>query len=480
MAITIITKPADIHSGYNPVKYVISSTNRNKVGFRYVVQIFNKGTSVKLAELMIAPDSTNSNYGEIDVSRILQNKLDGHFITGPSLPNEDAVGSYYQYDIKFGESTQKEWEFNDYIFLPGGALGLTTDLAYGVFSNAPHGYAEGDQIRVTNNSNYSPNDTRRLLEGVHTVIRVVDTKTIEIGGGFNMIGSNTYSGGKSIKADNSKTITYNLLSSSHMVVNTAMNLKEFVVTGGDLIDYIPNDSTSKILTNQPLKYKATLDQEIYFNILNRVGFNDVLYFENSNGDILNKNLTYSRPVWSQSVGPGNYGTLSVKSGSLPLIKSDTEWYDVYLVNYVTNLPSSQKYRIYLDRRCAINDTQIMFMDRKGSYNSFSFQLKQKERFTVKRESYSQYISSYSTSSKGDTIYYSESEKSLDLKTNFMSEAMNLYYEELITSRNTYVFYKGDWYACVVKDTSVENEFGRNNRFIRKDVTVKFAVNDPIN
>lgn len=62
----------------------------------------------------------------------------------------------------------------------------------------------------------------------------------------------------------------------------------------------------------------------------------------------------------------------------------------------------------------------------------------------------------------------------------MSEAMNLYFEELVSSRNTYINWRGVWYACVVTDTSVENEFERNNKLINKSIRVNLSLNNPIN
>jgi hypothetical protein len=75
MAISIISQPNKYQSGYNPIKYVIDSTNKNQLGFRYVVQIFDAGTTNKLAEFDVAPDPFDSGRGKIDISRVIQNKL---------------------------------------------------------------------------------------------------------------------------------------------------------------------------------------------------------------------------------------------------------------------------------------------------------------------------------------------------------------------------------------------------------------------
>lgn len=477
MAITILSQPNEFHSGYNPVKYKVTSTNKSKPGFRYVVELYTTGT-VKFAEFFIAPDPLDSNNGHIDVSRILQNKLDGFFTTS-SFNSENAVGAYTNYQIRFGESYSSEWEFNDYIFLSGGNLGLTTDSAYGAgFSNTPHNYQVGDQIRVRLNGTYT--DNRDLLNTFFDVVQVVDTKTIRINGDFGAIGSNPATPGKAVYADNKKAVTYNLANASKTSVNTAMVLPELVATQGSLDGYSMTTGTNNlILTNQPEKYSVTPEQFVFFNVLN--GQNKSLIFENSNGDVFRKVIGGSNNVSSLGVGPGNIGSITTLTGTAPLIKDNTRWYTVKVTNNTNSSDFSIEYKFNLDKRCQINDTQIMFMDRKGSYNSFAFQLKRRENVSTTKQTFNKFIDGYSsTAIKGETAYYSDAEKTLDLVTNFMGEQMNMYFEELMTSRNTYVKWEGLWYACIVTDTTFENEFERNNKMINKSIKVKFAVNDPIN
>lgn len=482
MAITIINQPDLHHSGYNPVKYKVSSTNVNLPGFRYVVELYNViGSPEKFAEFFIAPDPLDSNNGNIDISRILQNKIDGFFTT-TDFDSEDADGAYFRYQIRFGESYSSEWEFNDYVWLTGDGLGLTTDSTYGAgFSNVTHNYQVGDQIQVRLNGTYT--DNRDLLNTFFEVVEVIDTKTIRINGNYNTIGAFTATPGKTIFADNKKLVSPNLTRVNKTIVNTAMDLKEFVSTQGSLVTYYNNalgDATSRILTNQPEKYSVTPEQLVFFNVLYTPSSYRVI-FENDNGDILYKPLTSSFTVKSVGVGPSNLGSLLVDSGTAPLIKSDTKFYKVYITPGIDTLRKSIEYKFNIDRRCKINDTQIMFMDRKGSYNSFAFQLKHRENINTTKQTFNRFIDDYSsTAVKGETVYYSDVEKTLSLVTNFMGEQMNMYFQELMTSRNTYILWEGMWYSCIVNDTSFENEYERNNKMINKSISVRFAVNNPIN
>lgn len=480
MAITIVTEPNKFHSGYNPVKYTLTSTNVNKLGFRFIVQIFDKGTSNKLAEFSVAPDQTDNDRGNIDVSRSIQNKLDAFFTT-VNFGSEDAVKAYYNYDIKFGESYASEWEFNDYVFLVGDGLGLTTDTTYDAgFSNTPHGYSVGDQIKVRLNNTYT--DNRQLLNTYFVVEEIISTTTIRVNGLHSFVGSFPATPGKSVYADNSKVRNLALTNSLNKVaVNTALDLPELVSTQGSLASYINTSPTSEVLSNQPLKYSVTPEQFIFFNLLNLVG-GSKLFIRNDSGDVFNKTLSGGGldKVRSVGVGPSNLGTLSILAGTLPVIKPATKWYEV-TVQDSSSSNISNTYRFNIDNRCQINDTQIMFMDRKGSFNSFAFQLKRRENGSINRESYNKYISDYNTTQvAGNTVYHSEVDKTITLVTNFMGEQMSFYFEELLTSRHTYVLWEGLWYSCTVQNTTFENEFERNNKLINRSVEVKFDYQNPIN
>jgi hypothetical protein len=477
MAITIISKPTNFHSAYNPIKFELDSTNKNQSGFRYIVEIYDAGTTNKLAEFDIAPDPFNNGRADIDISRVIQNKVDS-FITFTSNSTQNAVGTYYGYDVKFGESYNSTWNFNDYVFLSGDTLGLTTDTIYGGgFSNATHNFIVGSQIQVQMNQVYG--DNRDLLNGFWVVTQVPSNKTIGLNENFGTIGSGPASPGVARFSDNQKLRVYNLSSTTGITaINTAQDIIEYSTLQGSLSSYVLTGSTNQLLTNVPDKFFVTPQQTLFLNMLqaNSTGF---VYFQNDGGDILRKSNSGAHIVKSNGIGPGNLGTLSSVSGTTPLIKDNTKWYDVWVTNN-TGTQQSEKLRIFLDRRCKINDVEILFIDRKGSFISFPFQNRRYESITTEKQTYRQYVKNYTTTSKGLTSYHSKYMKELTLNTNFMTEEMNLYFEELLTSRITYVKWEGLWYSCIVEDGTYQNEFERNNTLIKKNITVRFSIDSPVN
>lgn len=475
MAITIISQPNKYQSGYNPIKYVIDSTNKNQPGFRYVVQIFDAGTTNKLAEFDVAPDPFDNGRGKIDISRIVQNKLNT-FLSLTSTAANNATTTYYNYDIKFGESFSFEWAYNDYLFIPGGGCGLTTDSIYGAgFSNVTHPFQVGDQIFVQMNIAY--NDCRDVINGYFTVVSVPSNKTIEISLPFPCSGP--ASPGKVFYADNRKIRTLNLQSATaRIAINTALSVKEYATLQGNMSSYVLSASTQNNLTNLPATNKTYPFQFMYLNMLeaNSVGW---IYFQNDDGDIYRKANTGAHTIKSISMGPGNLGTLIPVVGSLPLIKSTTKWYDVWITNS-TGTQQSKKLRINITNKCAINETQLLFMDRKGSYMSFAFPNRQFESITTEKEQYRKYIDTYTTSSQGNTTYHSTYNKQIRLNTDFLTDEENVYFEELLTSPYILIYYEGDWYSCSVEGGTYETERRKNKPLIKRQITARFNLDSPVN
>lgn len=475
MAISIISQPNKYQSGYNPIKYVIDSTNKNQPGFRYVVQIFDAGTTNKLAEFDVAPDPFDSGRGKIDISRVIQNKLNT-FLTLTSTSVNNATTTYYNYDIKFGESFSAEWAYNDYIFITGGGCGLTTDSAFGAgFSNVTHPFQVGDQIFVQMNLSY--NDCRDVINGYFTVVSVPSNKTIEISLAFPCAGP--ASPGKVYYADNRKVRTLNLASSTaRIAINTAQSVKEYATLQGNMSSFVLSATTSNMLTNLPVTNKTYPFQFMFLNQL-EANSTSFVYFENDGGDIFRKGNNGSFTVKSNSIGPANLGTLTTVTGTAPLIKPTTKFYNVWVTNS-TGTQQSKKLKINVTNKCPINETQILFMDRKGSYMSFAFPNRQFESITTEKEQYRKYIDTYTTSSQGNTTYHSTYNKEIRLNTDFLTDEENIYFEELLTSPYTLINYEGDWYSCNVDEGTYQTERTKNKTLIKRQITAKFNLDSPVN
>lgn len=163
-------------------------------------------------------------------------------------------------------------------------------------------------------------------------------------------------------------------------------------------------------------------------------------------------------------------------------------------------PTLQPHRIYLNNDCEINTTQLLFLDRAGSYSSFVFPLRVEEAGTNQKLSYKNEIGfiedgqwTYNTYDSESTVYNSIVEKTYKLTTDWLNTSMSDYFEELITSPEVYIKLNSEvdngrdgdgqpspWLACTVLDSAFINPKQKNKRLINRTITVKLNSNNPIN
>lgn len=191
--------------------------------------------------------------------------------------------------------------------------------------------------------------------------------------------------------------------------------------------------------------------------------------------------------------------------------SDPGISDWTIVTDITNLVTSlqpcrqltERLRIYINRNCPINTTQVLFLDRLGSWSSYAFPLRTLESGTVERNEYRKeagYIESSFTPSTGNGWFYNSYDRGLinynikhtkefTLNTDWMPDCMSLYFEELITTPYAFVKFDPDikqdfdaskWYAIQVLDTNWQTTRSKNKRLIRYTIRIKCAIDNPIN
>jgi hypothetical protein len=311
-------------------------------------------------------------------------------------------------------------------------------------------------------------------------------------------------------ADKRKTIVRDITElNGNSVFNGAFRWVDWTVY--DKLDYKLNGVTKQWLTNQPTaNFYCTLGQDLYLNLQNPKG-TDRIIFENSNGGAFYKVPTSMDDILQVPVGPNNYGILV---GTGDLIDNNTEWYDVFFGNGAT-LPQqdSVKYRIYLDRRVLISEYHVLFLDRLGSWSSFAFQLKSYERGEISRDMYNKDVTGYVNAS--DQWTYKTEEfgfntfnlnliKRVELNTNWMTQNMATYFEELVTSPQTFLKIVNyvttedgiplidedgcpihipestAYQPCIVENSSYEMLNQRNKNLMRHSLSVRLANQDNIN
>ena len=485
MAIINIARAQPLMPAYNPIKFIYDSSNNNLQGFKYIFDIYQSGTANKIAEYRVMP-TYNTGYGEVDLSKLLQAQVSYDLnLTNTSAYN--APNSHYKYDVKVGEEYLTTTIWGSVLVNSGGNVRI----------NVVNTFVAGDQINITQNppgATANPN-----LEGLFTVLSV--------GVGFLVVSSPwaaispaaTGLGGAITFADGRKTITRNIITAlNNFVFNGAIRWVEWPAY--DYNDYMLNGLQDKLLTNLPENnFYATLSQDLWLNAVANGSPTppDSLYFVTSDGDVFQKNVTAADHVSGISMGPNNYGLLSVVSGALPMIKPSTEWYNV---SYLRNgIQSSRRYYVNLDRRVRTVEHSILFLDRMGSWGSFAFTGRAYTTGNITREQFNKdvpgYIQSlqwlYDTTETGTTNTYISTDTTIALNTDWMNQDMALYFTELISSPNTYIKisnYDADcelpeseqYVSCTIVTSTFEEFKQRNKNLIKQSIVVKLANNNIVN
>lgn len=477
-----VAGPQSLMPAYNPNVWYFDSLNKTKPGFRYLVEVLN-ASNVIVATYRYVP-AINTGYAVVDLTRILQNFVSFDDTTAGV---QKVANSWFGYYLKVYEEYSVPWVYDDYDNLIGD---LTTLQA----SSNTHTFNIGDQVTIAQTDGGA---LKPMLQGLHTVIypTVAGTTDLYIDVPWSMVGAGAPMGGSVIYADNRKTIsTVQHTSDLHYVFNGALPFLDWPEWDED--NYIMDgaSSTAKFLSSIPRVFYITPDQDIRLNFASWFSnTTKTLYFENDGGDkfsLTTATAMTDEAVISSSVGP-NTTMSATLVGTLPLVKPATKYYDVWVVNAVTQY--SEKIRFYIDRRCKINDFEIKFMDRMGSFPSFAFQLREgvvgnNDKSTFKKlagglgtDATGAPAFIYGSSAVGEQVYNVDFKKGVTLTTNYMDDAASVYFQELVSNPVSFLKVADDVYAAVIVTTqSMKEERIKNMRMIKYTVEVRYANNDNIN
>jgi len=467
MAMTLIAAPQDFTPAYNPCKFIFNSTNKNNEGFRYIFDVYEQGTANKIAEYRVLP-TYGTGYGEVDLSKLLSSKVSTDFIP-TNISEADTPNTRYNYDVKIGEEYIVTYSYTANLVNNAGNVKITPTAA--------HTFAVGDQVVVDAGTN-------TLITGLWTVVAITGSTDFTISALWTNVTDATANGSVTY-ADKRKTVTRDIEEElNKWVFNGALPWIRF--NSYDLNNYLLDDPDAYFLTSCP-EYGITITptQEIWFNGYTN-GVTGRMVFNNSNGDSFYYDVTNTE-ITTQLQVAGLSMNLTVLSGSLPLIKDDTTYYDFYFIDGSAP-PDSQTYTFTIDQRCAINDFHLTFLDRMGSWGSFAFQLRYTENGAVTKQAFNKDVQgsvvdeqwTYANTEAGLTTFSSTVEKTYTLNTNWMSEEMAIYFQELISSPSVYFFNGSEYLACQVMDNTFEVEKKRNKNLFKKTVTIKLANQDKVN
>lgn len=485
MAITLIGNPLfSVVPAYNPIKYYYDSTNKNQEGFRYVIDVYEGGTANKIWEGRGFPLPVNG-YCEVDLQPIVSPKVSWE--DSPLTDTNNALKSYFKFDIKIGEEFIVAWAYTGYLQYTGGGTWNNYTMLRQSPATSVHTYAVGDQIEVkqTDGGIIKP-----MLEGLFTVVAVPDAYSVVIDIPFVNVGVGAAMGGTIKYADNRKTIGRDLNTQSRTAYNGALSPLDFITLPTGVFYVSTTGTTQSLLTEIPTEgMLVTVNQDLAVNIGNfYLQIPRYVYFQNDAGDIYRKTTSplTTAAIIKAGVGVNNLGAIALVSGTAPLIKTNTKYYDFWVANSV-GVQCSKKYRIEIDRRCEINTTELCFLDRLGGFASFAFQAQQTQNFKVEKGTFKKQLGGlssgawrYTLNEGGTTITNSSVDKEFVLRTYWITEQQSVLFESLITSPYVLMKLEGVYYQVEVLDTGGTVETDKNKGLIKKQVTVRMSNQTNIN
>jgi len=468
MATTIIAQPQQLMPAYNPIKYIIDNTNKNEPGFRYIFTIYPAaGSHIPanvVAQYRVLP-VFSTGYGEQDISRLMQSLVTWNFESGQV--NE----SWYQYDIDLGYEFIDNIDYTDPLTIDG----LNTNIAY-----TAHGFQVGDQVLIVQADGGVANPA---LEGLHTVLSAT-ANDFTVNVLWSTITDDDINGNVSY-ADQRKTqVLDDEIIEDQEVFNGAFSLGIYAHGSFPSADYLGTLNPSFALTslgNPANPSSATnaaalvADSGFIYYLMCRVysGVTYTMSYYNTVGDSL-----FLGP-FSHTPADGLYNFQ---------VDPSTSANQNFYVEIVGDNGSEFRYYFQYDNRCAINEDVLYYLDRMGSWQHFAFQLKTYEKGQISREMYNQHVDGqvtdgqweYSSDAMGSRTYNTNVSNTLDLNTNWMDQYNANRFQELLTSPQVFYYNGTDTRACTIDSSSFENFRQRNKNLIKQSVTIKLALNTPIN
>ena len=401
MAITIDQQVTGMATAYNPIDYVLSSTNTSETSFKFISDVYVNG--VKRHRYLTPADPNYSN-GFIDIASIIESYLTFDFDTAL---NDDSIkdnpNSIVEVYVDFGEQYD--------------VSGVITDFS-----------------------------------GLAT------SQTLEI-------------------------------------INGSLEYEDYI--GFDYTDYYNNSSSlTKFLTNAPVNRTIPSDMNAWLYMYND---NSTVYLDkvrvrtyDSNGTI-NGLFTFSNSYR----GGGNYTDnhlrfpvganlnnvtgVTVNSGALPILDADVASYDVQTFdNLITGTSEIRTYT--RDLTCTGFDRYTLhFINELGGFDSFAFDLVHKINWSKEQSNYMTH--GYTRSEDAVTrnltkhqkrSYHTQTNKSIRLTSNWITEAESIWLRELFDSPIIYCEYP-DGALVAVADIDL-NTYEEKQNIIDKTFNLEMTVN----
>lgn len=483
MAYTISGSPQTFTPVYNPIVYYVESDNKNEDGFKYICDIYSSSTTTRIASIKVFP-RPNDGLGVFNINQLLENEVS---FTFPTINNEiaSAPNNIVDYDIEFGEEFYKGWEFTGTSRGPLIFSGITS-----LNGTIAPPFVQNEIINIVTNAPLSyPN-----LNGVYQIGGVSGNNII-----ITLPYTDDYTGatGTTRYADGAKTLIPNIESvSGYTAFNGAVSHKDFILYSGSQYT-LAQGFTRNFLTDLPNYYPVKLNNDLYLNfyinsVLNQPQDLIILTYDlngNQIGELEYLVNSISSNINYLNVGPNgiaNYDmSLVFSSGTTALTNTNIDSYSIQFEGTANII--SDKYFFKINRDCfRYENIELLFQDRLGSFIPANFELQSVRTINWSQSQYNTFAGDlingtfkYDSYSRGSNTINTDVVTELSIKSNWITEDVANYWQQLYTSPLVYIKENGVYWPVIIKDNKRELSTKNNKKNISYNMTIQYGFKDRV-
>jgi hypothetical protein len=187
---------------------------------------------------------------------------------------------------------------------------------------------------------------------------------------------------------------------------------------------------------------------LYVRTFNSAGVGQGTYRLNNSNDTV---TGITNQFLRVPIGSGNIANNSITAltGSLPIITNNVAYYDVIAYNGSDD-EASLRYTYYItDAECTYQTYNLVFQNRWGGFDSVQFTKVSRETLTAERQRFEKTdytfpngIFTQNLKNRGRTTFHVESKTTVQLNSDWLTDAEFQWLEELITSPTVYSIESG--------------------------------------
>ena len=475
MAITTFNIPSSLQPAHNQCILTFDSDEKLQKGFRYILRVEDNSAN-EIARYSIPP-RLGDGIGYADVSKVIQSQLGYYNPINVALFQDGIEPQYGIFRFLIGEEYQVAYTYSQpqqnglYVEL----VGTTTTT-----------FIAGDQINI---NQADGGLSMPQLQGLFTVVSVSGNDVT-----INVLWADiipSVVAGSVTYVDGRKTQFLDQFDETINLYDSAFSFKDF--QSYDPTDYILANGLIKLpFSNIPQTgFKINPTQDIflwcYANGLTGTQFRvTITSFAGASAEGTFRYVADATNLGQLLRVAGEFTGITVLTGALPVVKPTTTKIVVTFQTLagVTIMPT---HTFDIDQSCAIEDFEVLFYDRLGSWGSFAFPLKSQGSLKVSKKSYEQELGTvdisgftYELDNVGIETYNIQANEDLTLTTRVLNDVELEYFEQLISSPKTFIKIGGVYYGCDVMTTDVDKNRNVNKRLIRRTINVRLSNDTPIN